>query len=450
MQITGSLFGTDGIRGHVGTFLNAPLALEVGFAAGMVLQSQSSQTVVIIGQDSRTSGNMLTSALTAGLTASGLDVWSLGLCPTPTVAYLTASLPEAIAGVMVSASHNPPQDNGIKFFDADGSKLSKTIQTQIELTLSEASPTITTTWGNYADQSHLVSLYEHSLCSSIATDLHGLKIVLDLAWGSATALAPKVFTTLGAQVICLHDQPLGDRINVNCGSTCLEPLRQAVKEHKADMGFAFDGDADRVLAVDNHGGIIDGDSILYLWGQRLLAEQRLPDARLVTTVMANLGFERAWQKLGGVMLRTPVGDQYVHAEMLKSGAMLGGEQSGHVLCRHYGVSGDGLLTAIHLATLGKENSPLSELMAQSFTPFPQLLKNVLVEDRQRRIQWQDCEPLCQTLTRAMEDLGDRGRVLVRPSGTEPLMRVMVEADTLDLAQHWTDELIKVIEWNLVS
>lgn len=450
------LFGTDGIRGHVGSFLTAPISLQVGLAAGYVLKSQikgcqneSDRPVVLIGQDSRTSGNMLTSALAAGLTSVGLDVWNLGLCPTPTVAYLTSHLSEAIAGVMVSASHNPPDDNGIKFFGSDGTKLNKILQAQIESIFESPHDKQTGNWGNYLERSHLIELYQDSLCNSITSNLQGIKVVLDLAWGAATTVAPKVFTSLGAEVICLHDRPLGDRINVNCGSTCLEPLQAAVQEHKADMGFAFDGDADRVLAVDDRGGIIDGDYILYLWGQHLLQSQRLPDGRLVTTVMANLGFEKAWHKLGGQMVRTAVGDQYVHAEMIKSGAMLGGEQSGHVLCRHYGVSGDGLLTAIHLSALAKERSPLSELMAHSFTPYPQLLKNVRVEDKQKRTNWQECQPLYQAVDKAINDLGDRGRVLVRPSGTEPLMRVMVEAETLDLAQHWTEHLTKTIQLHLI-
>ncbi len=454
------LFGTDGIRGHVGNFLTAPLALRVGCSAGQVLKHQilnsregSDSNVVLIGQDSRTSGHMLTAALAAGLTSAGLDVWNLGLCPTPTVAFLTAQLPEAIAGIMVSASHNPPEDNGIKFFGSDGTKFGKSIQSQIELVLSEQANSCELNqshhWGNYEERSPLINLYQESICQSIDNNLQGVKVVLDLAWGAATKIAPQVFQQLGAQVICLHDQPLGDRINVNCGSTCLEPLQAAVKANGADMGFAFDGDADRVLAVDGKGGVVDGDYILYLWGQHLLQSQRLPDARLVTTVMANLGFERAWHKLGGQMVRTAVGDQYVHAEMLKSGAMLGGEQSGHVLCRHYGISGDGLLTAIHLAALAQQHAPLSDLMAQSFTPYPQLLKNVRVEDKNLRSHWQNCDPLTKAIDQAIADLGDRGRVLVRASGTEPLIRVMVEAETLDLAEHWTNQLTQTIQTHLV-
>jgi phosphoglucosamine mutase len=454
------LFGTDGIRGHVGSFLTAPLALQVGFCAGQVLKHHYSNTptnIILIGQDSRTSSNMLTAALAAGLTEAGLNVWNLGLCPTPTVAYLTATTPEIGAGIMVSASHNPPEDNGIKFFGSDGIKLSNDLQQQIEhmvlaneLRLEGISTSSYGGWGTYQERSPLVDRYQRSLHHSISGNLQGIKVVLDLAWGAAAQVAPQAFQHLGAEVISLHDRPDGDRINVNCGSTHLKPLQEAVRQTGADLGFAFDGDADRVLAVDAHGGVVDGDYILYLWGQELLQTERLPNASIVTTVMANLGFERAWQKLGGQMVRTDVGDRYVHAEMLKSGAMLGGEQSGHVLCRHYGVSGDGLLTALHLAALAKQRAPLAELMQQSFVPFPQLLKNVRVENREIRLNWQSCDPLAQAIDRAEQELGDRGRVLVRASGTEPVMRVMVEAEILDLAQHWTDKLSQAIQNHLVG
>ncbi|PZV14985.1 MAG: phosphoglucosamine mutase [Pseudanabaena sp.] len=454
------LFGTDGIRGHVGSFLTANLALEVGISAGKILKERveldrsNKANVIAIGQDSRTSGDMLSSAISAGLTAAGWDVWHIGLCPTPAVAYLTANSPEIFGGVMISASHNPPEDNGIKFFGANGVKLCGETQQEIELLLASRLHVdlvnSSTDWGKYHEKSHLISDYQESLQASIATDLNGLKIVLDLAYGSATRVSLEVFRNLGAEVICLHHEPDGDRINVNCGSTHLEPLRAAVREHHADMGFAFDGDADRVLAVESNGRVVDGDYILYLWGQELMEQNQLPDSAIVTTVMANLGFERAWQKLGGNLVRTDVGDQYVHAEMVRSGAMLGGEQSGHVLCRHYAVSGDGLLAAIHLAALAKQKAPLAELMDQSFHPYPQLLKNVRVEDREQRRSWQTCDALVQAIALAEQDLGDRGRILVRASGTEPLMRVMVEAETLDLAQHWTNSLTRLIEKQFVK
>jgi len=460
------LFGTDGIRGHVGSFLTANLALEVGISAGKILkdradrhasgQKSNSQPahVIAIGQDSRTSGDMLSAAISAGLTAAGWDIWHIGLCPTPAVAYLTANSSEIFGGVMISASHNPPEDNGLKFFDAHGTKLCSETQQAIELLLESRThadlANASTDWGKYHQKSHLIDDYQESLQSSIATDLSGLKVVLDLAYGSATRVSMEVFRNLGAVVIGLHQQPDGDRINVDCGSTNLESLREAVKAHGADMGFAFDGDADRVLAVDSKGRVVDGDYILYLWGQELLENNQLPDSAIVTTVMANLGFELAWQKLGGNFVRTAVGDQYVHAEMVRSGAMLGGEQSGHVLCRHYAVSGDGLLAALHLAALAKQKAPLAELMDQSFQPFPQLLKNVRVEDRELRRNWQSCDALVQAIALAESDLGDRGRILVRASGTEPLMRVMVEAETLDLAQHWTNSLSGLIEKQFVK
>ena len=450
------LFGTDGIRGHVGKFLTANLALEIGISAGKILKAQveldrsSKGKVIVIGQDSRTSGDMLSTAISAGLTAAGWDVWHIGLCPTPAIAYLTASSPEIFGGVMISASHNPPEDNGIKFFGDNGSKLSGETQNAIESQLHNNLDKSTTAWGKYNEKSDLITNYQESLQNSIATDLSGLKVVLDLAHGSATRVSLEVFRNLGAEVICLHKEPDGDRINVNCGSTHLEPLRAAVKKHHADMGFAFDGDADRVLAVDSNGRVVDGDYILYLWGQELLENNQLPNSEIVTTVMTNLGFERAWQKLGGKFVRTAVGDQYVHAEMVRSGAMLGGEQSGHVLCRHYAVSGDGLLAALHLAALAKQKAPLTELMDQSFHPYPQLLKNVRVEDRELRRNWQTCDALVQAIALAEQDLGDRGRILVRASGTEPLMRVMVEAESLDLATHWTDSLTGLIEKQLVK
>lgn len=449
------LFGTDGIRGRAGDLLSAPLALQVGFWAGKVLRANSySLGPVVIGQDSRNSSNMLSMALSAGLTAAGLEVWDLGLCPTPCVAYLASSM-GAIGGVMISASHNPPEDNGIKFFGADGSKLPLALQEQIEsalrgngedLDLGVAQP-----WGRHYDRSELRETYGQSLQSSLRTKdsdqpLKGMKVVLDLAWGAAVSLAPAVFQVLGAEVVCLHNQANGDRINVNCGSTHLGLLQAAVKMQGADLGFAFDGDADRVLAVDSQGRPVDGDYILYLWGNALRQSNRLPGETIVATVMSNLGFERAWQQQGGKLIRASVGDQYVHEQMLNHGAMLGGEQSGHILCRHYGVSGDGLLTALHLASLVKQSGhSLATLMDQSFQTYPQLLKNVRVENRSLRLNWQECEPLQAAISQAKTDMGDRGRVLVRASGTEPLIRVMVEAATEELVNHWTHSLVATVE-----
>lgn len=451
------LFGTDGIRGRAGELLTAPLAMQVGFWAGHVLQANAATSgPIVIGQDSRNSSSMLAMALSAGLTAAGLEVWNLGLCPTPGVAHLT-SQSVAIGGVMISASHNPPEDNGIKFFGSDGSKLPLALQAQIEEALRGTATDFaiqsTSTCGHHHYRPELVNTYLSAIQAPLANlsdqPLRGLRVVLDLAWGAATQLAPLAFQALGAEVIALHAQPDGDRINVNCGSTHLGVLQAAVKAQRADLGFAFDGDADRVLAVDSQGRTVDGDYILYLWGQTLRQRRQLPGDTIVATVMSNLGFERAWQQQGGKLVRAAVGDQYVHAEMLRYGSMLGGEQSGHILCRHYGVSGDGLLTALHLAALVQESGvALAELIDQSFQTYPQRLKNVRVEDRERRLNWKECDSLQQTIAQAEAAMGDQGRILVRASGTEPVIRVMVEAVTAELVDRWTDAIASVVQVHL--
>jgi phosphoglucosamine mutase len=452
-----TIFGTDGIRGKAGEFLSAPLALQVGYWAGQVLRSAAATPgPIILGQDSRNSSNMLALALSAGLTAAGLDVWDLGLCPTPAVAHL-ASVTGAVGGVMISASHNPPEDNGIKFFNPDGSKLLPARQQQIEAALrGQGSGLVTPTgnhWGQHEQRSELLENYVTALQKPLTQQTErpfaGMKVVLDLAWGAATRLAATVFQALGAELVCLHDRPDGNQINVNCGSTHLALLQAAVLAHQADVGFAFDGDADRVLAVDCQGRMVDGDYILYLWGQQLLQAGKLPGNTIVATVMSNLGFENAWKQLGGKLIRANVGDQYVMAEMLKHGALLGGEQSGHILCYHYGISGDGLQTALHVTSLMQQaRCSLTDLVNQSFQTYPQLLKNVRVEDRSRRLNWQDCEPLRTAIAQAEQAMGDQGRVLVRASGTEPVIRVMVEAVNADLAHHWTDHLVQTVQAHL--
>jgi phosphoglucosamine mutase len=447
------LFGTDGIRGKVGDLLTAPLAMQIGYWAGQVLKVQACP--MIIGQDSRSSSSMLAAALSAGLTAAGVDVWDLGLCPTAAVAYL-ASCSETAGGIMISASHNPPADNGIKFFGAKGTKLTTTVQQQIESALrcgQLAGAMSAPHWGRTYHQPSLISRYIDFLHQPFQPqpDLTGMRLVLDLAWGAATSVAQQVFEATGAEVILLHATPDGERINVNCGSTDLGPLKAAVQAHQADVGFAFDGDADRVMAVDRQGRVVDGDYILFFWGQTLQQRQQLPENTIVSTVMANLGFERAWEQRGGQLVRTKVGDQYVHTEMVQRGAMLGGEQSGHILCHHYSMTGDGILTALHLADLIKQaNHSLQDLIDQSFHPYPQRLKNVRVEDRQRRLHWADCEPLQQAIARAETEMGDQGRVLVRASGTEPVIRVMVEAASTDLVDHWTDRLADLVARHLAA
>ncbi len=448
------LFGTDGIRGRVGDVLTANLALQVGYWAGMVLRQAANDAdsdlgPIVIGQDSRNSSDMLASALAAGITSAGLEVWNLGLCPTPGVAHLTATS-DAIGGVMISASHNPPEDNGIKFFGADGTKLAKDLQAAIEAGIRGQSGANVEPekWGHLYFTPELIAQYLEAMQDSLAPDasLAGMKIVLDLAAGAAVKVAPEIFTRLGAELICLNDEADGDLINVNCGSTHLAALQAAVVLHQADIGFAFDGDADRVLAVDNLGRKVDGDYILYFWGQYLSKQGLLPNDEIITTVMANLGFERAWQALGGKVVRTAVGDQYVQAEMTSSGAMLGGEQSGHILSPQHSVSGDGTLTALHLAAIVQQSGKsLAALVDSSFKTYPQILHNVRVDDREARLNWEKCQPLQDGIAEAEAEMGDTGRVLVRASGTEPLIRVMVEAESMQKTEYWTKYLVAIVE-----
>jgi phosphoglucosamine mutase len=445
-----AIFGTDGIRGRVGGLITPALALQLGYWCGRVLPSGGP---IVLGMDSRSSGPMLVAALAAGLTAAGRDVLDVGLCPTPAVPGAIRRL-GASGGLMVSASHNPPHDNGIKVFGACGAKLAKPQQVAIEAGLQGQCDPLEGFHGGgvWRQRPDLLAAYQESLLASVAgTRLDGCKVVLDLCWGSATSCGEAVFRALGAELTVLHGNPDGQRINQGCGSTHLEPLRAAVLEQGAAMGFGFDGDADRMLAVDGRGRVVDGDQILYLWGQALMAAGALPANRIVATVMSNLGFERAWQARGGVLERTAVGDQYVHAAMEELGAALGGEQSGHILSARHGMSGDGLLTALQVASLIQtQGGSLADWLDGSFQAYPQKLVNVTVPDRERRIGWQDCAPLTAALEEAEAAMAGSGRVLVRASGTEPLLRVMVEAAEASAVDHWSSHLAALAAQHLVA
>ena len=445
-------FGTDGVRGRVGSVITPALALQVGFWCGRVFPREGP---VLIGMDSRSSGAMVVAALTAGLTAAGREVWTLGLCATPAVPQLIRHC-GAAGGLMVSASHNPPHDNGIKVFGADGNKVRPELQRAIEAGLrgeadgSSAVAEMAVVCAPSHHRPELLRHYRDALLASVSGDgLAGVKVVLDLCWGSATALGAEVFRALGADLTVLHGEADGSRINVGCGSTHLDPLREAVTSSGAAMGFAFDGDADRMLAVDGQGRVVDGDHVLYLWGSALQDQGALPDQRLVATVMSNLGFERAWQARGGVLERTAVGDQHVHAAMVSSGAALGGEQSGHILSSAHGLAGDGVLTALQIATLCHQRQlSLDAWRDQSFTSYPQKLVNVTVPDKSRRTQWEGCGPLADAVSAAEAAMEGRGRVLVRASGTEPLLRVMVEAAEQTDVDHWSQHLAQLADQHL--
>ena len=441
-------FGTDGIRGRVGQLITPALALQLGYWCGRVLPPEGP---ILLGMDSRSSGPMLVAALAAGLTAAGREVLDLGLCPTPAVPGAIRQL-GASGGLMVSASHNPPHDNGIKVFGACGAKLGKEQQAAIEAGLHSAEQAGAgfRADGRLQPRPDLLVDYQQRLLDSVAgRRLEGCRVVLDLCWGSATSCGEAVFRALGADLTVLHGSPDGRRINQGCGSTHLEPLRAAVLEQGAAMGFAFDGDADRMLAVDGRGRVVDGDQILYLWGQALMAAGELPDNRIVATVMSNLGFERAWQQRGGRLERTAVGDQYVHAAMEELGAALGGEQSGHILSARHGMSGDGLLTALQVAALIQaQGGSLADWLDGSFRPYPQKLVNVTVPDRKRRTGWQHCEPLAAAVAAAEAAMAGSGRVLVRASGTEPLLRVMVEAAEAADVDHWSQHLAQLADQQL--
>ena len=432
------VFGTDGIRGRVGVELTPSLALRLGYSCGHVL---SQDRPVLLGQDSRKSSPMLVAALQAGLLAAGREVWDLGLCPTPAVAWLTRHQ-QAAGGLMISASHNPPADNGIKVFAQDGCKLPASQQRDLEQWMRHSAPLGCHAGGSSHQRHDLLKVYEQGLLEQLEVEQgQRLRVVLDLCWGAAASCAVSLFEQFGMEVSVLHGHPDGNQINVGCGSTALNLLQQAVVSQEADLGIAFDGDADRCLAVDHRGQPINGDHILYLWGGALDDRGWLPEHRLIITQMANLGFRRAWMERGGVLEETPVGDQYVYAAMTRTGAALGGEQSGHVLWSQHHFIGDGLMTALQLTQLtAKSGHSLAALAEKSFYSYPQKLINVRITDPQLRKGWRCNSRLQDEITAAEAAMGQDGRVLIRASGTEPLLRVMVEARETALVDLWCQKL----------
>ncbi|POM25351.1 Phosphoglucosamine mutase [Actinomadura rubteroloni] len=437
----GRLFGTDGVRGLANRDLTAPLAMNLSVAAARVLAEagafEGHRPTAVVGRDPRASGEFLEAAVVAGLASAGVDVLRLGVLPTPAVAYLTSAL-DADLGVMLSASHNPAPDNGIKFFDRSGYKLADEMEDRVEAVLDQAwEPPTGAGVGRVRDAHGAVEQYVAHLISTVPVSLRGLRVVVDCAHGAASEVAPEALRRAGADVITIGTAPDGLNINEGCGSTHLEALRAAVLAHGADAGIAHDGDADRCLAVTASGEEVDGDQIMAVLALELRDAGRLKSDTVVATVMSNLGFKNAMREAGIAVVETAVGDRYVLEAMKDGGFGFGGEQSGHVIMLDHATTGDGVLTGLHLlAAVARRGRPLDELV-KAMTRLPQVLVNVRDVDKARA---RTSPELAAAVGAAETELGGGGRVLIRPSGTEPMVRVMVEAPSQDQARDVAERL----------
>jgi len=441
-----SLFGTDGIRGLANVDLTAELALDVAVAAAHILvENSNDRPRAIVGQDSRASGEFLEAAVVAGLTSAGVDVYRVGVVPTPAVAYLVAST-GADLGVMISASHNPMPDNGIKLFQRGGEKLADDVEALVEARIGEPwqRPTGAAV-GRVINDDQLVNKYIEHLLSTIDVSLSGLKVVVDCANGASSFTAPVALSRAGAEVIAIANTPDGWNINDGVGSTHLDYLRSAVLKNGADVGIAHDGDADRCLAIDATGAEIDGDVIMAILANGFKAQGKLRANTIVGTVMSNLGFMQAMAEAGIEVVTTAVGDRYVLEAMLQSDFNLGGEQSGHVIMRDHANTGDGLLTALQLLAEVKRSGQTLHELSRVMVRFPQVLINVKNVAKERLAT---SAAIADAVKAAETELGSNGRVLLRASGTEPLVRVMVEAQSDAVAQDVATKLARVVETEL--
>ncbi len=447
----GKYFGTDGVRGVANKELTPELAFKLGRCGGYVLtkDKKDRRPKVIIGRDTRISGHMLEGALVAGLLSIGVEAIRLGVISTPGVAFLTRAL-GAEAGVMISASHNPVADNGIKFFGGDGFKLSDEMEAEIEALLDaeedQLPRPVGVEMGTVMDYREGGQKYISYLKTTVKNSFEGLKVVMDCANGAVSSIAPQLFCDLGADMILMANNPDGLNINEGCGSTHPEKLQKAVLEHKADVGLSFDGDADRLIAVDEKGNLVDGDFILFILAEAMSKTMRLKQNTMVSTVMSNIGFYKALEQSGIQTKQTKVGDRYVMEEMIKGGYNLGGEQSGHIIMLDYNTTGDGMLTAIQLLdVLVAERKSLSDL-ASRMRKFPQLLINVRIADKSKL---EGNAKIEQAIRNVEDKLGNSGRVLVRPSGTEPIVRVMAEGPNEAELQYYVDSIVEVVKAELV-
>lgn len=429
----GRLFGTDGVRGIANSELTPELAFNLGKAGAFVLGKSKTRPVVVIAKDTRVSGDMLEDAISAGILAMGGDVIKAGVLPTPAVAYLVKHL-KADAGVVISASHNPFEYNGIKFFNSEGFKLDDDIEDEIEdiiLRNIDVNSHITgDKLGRLLErEENAMQLYSRFLQSTIDTDLSGMKIVIDCANGASYKVADKVLRSLGAEVTAIHNQPDGININQHCGSTHPQDLQQKVLELGADIGLAFDGDADRLIAVDEKGQLVDGDCLIYICAKMLKEDGRLVGNKVTATVMSNLGFLRGMEKIDCAVDTTQVGDRYVLESMLKTGCVIGGEQSGHIIFLDLTTTGDGILSALQVLRALKRSETTFSVLANDITIYPQVLVNATIKNENKKKYQND--PEVQAKIKELEDaMSGEGRVLIRPSGTEPLVRVMIEGKDL--------------------
>lgn len=436
-------FGTDGIRGIAGESLTADLSFKVGKALGKLLTEKKEHPKVVIGRDTRISCDMIEQALTAGLTSTGVNVMTVGTIPTPAIAYLTKTI-ETDSGIMISASHNPYQDNGIKIFGPDGFKLTDEQELEIESLIDNSEQIKNASFekiGKLYGGSELSQKYVQHIKQSISGDLSNIKIALDCANGATTGVAPYIFGDLEADIETIGCQPNGININDNVGSTKIDTISAFVKENNVDVGFAFDGDGDRVLAVDANGNIVDGDKIMFILAKHLKEQGELKDNMVVSTVMSNIGFYKAIEENGLQSVKTAVGDRYVVEEMRNNNYSLGGEQSGHIILMNYATTGDGILTAVKLANIIKSTGKSLEELASEVSIYPQKLVNIKVIDKKTAMEDSEILAECEKVEKELEG---NGRILLRASGTENLIRVMVEASSDELTDKYCEQVAKIV------
>lgn len=446
-------FGTDGIRGEANRELTVDIALRLGYALGYYLKRENpdkKKIKVIMGCDTRISGYMLRSAMLAGLTSMGVHVDFVGVISTPAVAYLTKAK-KADAGIMISASHNPAKDNGLKVFAGNGYKLPDEVELEIERLMDDptilANPIAGDKVGKFKYAEDEYYSYRDHLLASVNGDFSGMKIVVDTANGSAYRIAKDVFLALGAEVVLINDAPNGTNINVRCGSTHPEILTKVVVGYEADLGLAYDGDADRLIAVDRHGNIIDGDKIIATLAMGMKRKGELKENKVVTTVMSNMGFENYLKENGIELLRANVGDRYVLEKMIEHNVAIGGEQSGHIILLQYATTGDGVLTSLKLVEALRDEKKYLDEMIGDIKDWPQKLVNVVVDNNKKNI-WNKNKNITDFIAQKEKEMEGLGRVLVRTSGTEPLVRVMVEGKEMNMMEKVVNEIAEVVKKEL--